>query len=93
MGRAGRDNNAASDILFYQSSDISKIVKHVSKDMKMFCLQNTCRRESITKFFDQEPSFEGSKCLCCDICKAKCSCNLLFIAGEEKVNVHNACRT
>lgn len=79
-GRAGRDNQPAKAILYYDKSDLK--VQHIQESMKAYC-RNTelCRRELLLKDFDQEetPSSNTDSvctCMCCDICSKKCSCQM-----------------
>ncbi len=74
IGRAGRDSLQSSATLLYQNSDISANVTHVTQDMKEFCKYMSCRRVKLMSYFNQESTFTGPKCLCCDVCKMSCSC-------------------
>ena len=79
-GRAGRDNQPAKAILYYDKSDLK--VQHIEESMKAYC-RNTglCRRELLLKDFDQKaapvPTINTvCTCTCCDICsKGFCLCH------------------
>lgn len=75
IGRAGRDNLQSFATLFFQSSDVSTNVTNVTLEMKQFCTEVMCRRKKLLAFFGQQPSYTGSRCLCCDVCKLTCDCD------------------
>ena len=79
-GRAGRDGQMAQATLYFTDMDLGQID---DTSMKEYCRNtDTCRRELLLKNFDTSTSDSVStsdsastKCLCCDICGAKCTCS------------------
>ncbi|XP_057299470.1 ATP-dependent DNA helicase Q1-like [Hydractinia symbiolongicarpus] len=51
IGRAGRSEQPATAILFYNNSDVSANKTNVDKNMKLYCQTSTCLREHIQKHF------------------------------------------
>ena len=78
-GRAGRDGTQATAILYYSKTDLR--AQHIEDSVKVYC-KNTdgCRRELILRDFDdcvvRSPNQESEcVCLCCDVCRTKCTCH------------------
>ena len=49
-GRAGRNGQASSAIIYVNKSDLSS--KTTSKEMKKYCVQQQCRRSILCSYFD-----------------------------------------
>lgn len=57
------------------------VVRDLEDNMKEYCAnKDSCRREMLLKHFDSATNLEHTlnviKCLCCDVCACKCSCQL-----------------
>ena len=72
-GRAGRNGQQSSAVLYMQSSDLKK-KKNISKDMVEYCIQGkSCRRALLCSYFDSNVT-DVSGCSCCDVCAKSCMC-------------------
>jgi ATP-dependent DNA helicase RecQ len=70
IGRAGRNGQQATAIMFYNNSDLANNRKGLSKDMVEFCRNSIgCLREHIVKFLGfNAPLYNGPPTLCCSNC-------------------------
>ncbi|XP_057299493.1 uncharacterized protein LOC130630113 [Hydractinia symbiolongicarpus] len=66
IGRAGRSEQPATAILFYNNSDVSANKTNVDKNMKLYCQTSTCLREHIQKHFAFKHELQEK---CCSICE------------------------
>ncbi|XP_057296121.1 uncharacterized protein LOC130625055 [Hydractinia symbiolongicarpus] len=66
IGRAGRSEQPATAILFYNNSDVSANKTNVDKNMKLYCQTSTCLREHIQKHFGFKHELQEK---CCSICE------------------------
>jgi superfamily II DNA helicase RecQ len=72
-GRAGRDPDSQCEatLLKYKRALGGK---NISKDMKVFCTTNKCRRVQLLGPFADDPKSRNPQHLCCDNCSALCRC-------------------
>ena len=73
-GRAGRDGQPATAILYFTNIELGRIENSA---MKEYCKNKvTCRREVLLKDFDGANTHNSSQsmCQCCDVCEVKCNC-------------------
>ncbi|XP_057297650.1 ATP-dependent DNA helicase RecQ-like [Hydractinia symbiolongicarpus] len=66
IGRAGRSEQPATAILFYNNSDVSANKTNVDKNMKLYCQTSTCLREHIQKHFGFKHELQEKCCLICE---------------------------
>ena len=74
-GRAGRDGNPASAILYHGGKGV--VARNIEDNMKEYCAnKEQCRRELLLKHFDGTFVRESnaSLCKCCDVCERMCKC-------------------
>lgn len=72
-GRAGRDGNPASAILYYGGMDFAGA--NITQQMRDYCkLKDTCRRAFLLNDFDVDEQPTTKDCKCCDVCALSCSC-------------------
>lgn len=73
-GRAGRDGELASALLFVTSSDLNNTKDHRLVD---YCKNtDTCRRKMLLQHFDQvDFQKDCTGCKCCDVCAVDCKCS------------------
>ena len=70
-GRAGRNGQMSSALLYLRKAD----VRTISKDMKDYCSNATkCRRAVLNSYFGYDATPATSGCTCCDICAVSCKC-------------------
>ena len=75
-GRAGRDGQPATAVLYYQGSDFAGLC--VGREVKDYCnLKEGCRRTFLLQDFDPDDSEPPPffPCKCCDICTRDCACS------------------
>ncbi len=85
-GRAGRDGNPASAILYYNNRDIAKNRAGMQDDIREFCSSdNFCLRSLLLKALDYEQNVPiKPPHLCCSVCKQKCNCSeCLYLLMEN----------
>ncbi len=71
-GRAGRDGNQASAILYYSNLDTCR--ENITQEIRDYCrLKGDCRRAFLLKEFDGS-DYKVVGCSCCDICSQSCHC-------------------
>ena len=71
-GRAGRNGQASSAVIYVNKSDLS--IRTTSKEMKNYCVQQQmCRRSILCSHFDCSTA-QVIGCACCDICSKNCEC-------------------
>lgn len=72
-GRAGRDGNTASAVLYYSNLDTCR--EHITQEIRDYCgLKTDCRRAFLLKDFDGT-ACKVVGCSCCDICTLSCKCS------------------
>ena len=73
-GRAGRDGQLASAVIFVAKADFKPQL--VDDDIRKYCeATDTCRRELLLQHFDKVDFRKHcSGCRCCDICSKNCTC-------------------
>ncbi|XP_033731720.1 ATP-dependent DNA helicase Q1-like [Pecten maximus] len=71
IGRAGRNGQPASALLYYNNSDISKARKGMSDEMINYCKNETsCSRTFLVQYFGfEQVLFNKSPVECCSNCK------------------------
>lgn len=72
-GRGGRDGKPCQAVIIRHSNSLSG---KISKDMKDYLIETTCRRKILLAVFDEEPTTLSSY-QCCDLCAKSylcCSC-------------------
>ena len=85
-GRAGRDGNRSSAILYYNNRNIGKNRVGMQEDMRNFCLNNdTCLRKLLLQSLDHEQDIIVEPLHnCCSVCEAQCKCPMcLHIPFEQ----------
>ena len=72
-GRAGRNGQPSSALLYVKRSDVKN--KTISNDMTEYCFQEKrCRRAVLCDYFDSNVT-DVSGCACCDICAKSYMCS------------------
>ena len=74
-GRAGRNGNNATSLLYYNSYDISKGKKALQPVMRHYVTTQACRRNVILRHFAASPPLMACGNNCCDNCKQACKCS------------------
>lgn len=84
-GRAGRDGYTACAMIMYSKADHQLASDTVMK----FCRnKDICRRQLLFEGFDKfdKINWPCCKCLCCDICKPKCCCDIMCTVDKDYIN-------
>jgi superfamily II DNA helicase RecQ len=78
-GRAGRDGQPATAILFYNNRDIAKNKPGMQEAVRHFCQSNgECLRTFLLTSLDANKKYVkpvSPKHLCCGVCKLQCDCS------------------
>ena len=71
-GRAGRNGEFASALLYVKKTDL----RYLSDEAKSYCLNQTiCRRKMLLSFFSSTSDYNFPiGCSCCDVCASACEC-------------------
>ena len=71
-GRAGRNGEFASALLYVKKTDL----RYLSDEAKSYCLNQTiCRRKMLLSFFSSTSDYNFPiGCSCCDVCVSACEC-------------------
>ena len=76
IGRAGRNGTSAEAVLYYTASDIACNVVGMENAIRTYCNSKGCYRQVLLNTYGFEPTPGIPKCRCCDLCEAKCNCEL-----------------
>ncbi|KAL5500654.1 hypothetical protein EMCRGX_G012248 [Ephydatia muelleri] len=80
-GRAGRNGQASSAVIYVNKSDLS--IRTTSKEMKNYCVQQQmCRRSILCSYFDCSTA-QVIGCACCDICSKNYQTNMSRCLGAK----------
>lgn len=71
IGRAGRDGQQSTAILYYNNSDLGNNVTYMTNEMREFCRTTECRRKCLLKNFDCKLALSMEQEYCCDNCDDK----------------------
>ena len=78
-GRAGRDGQPSTAVLFYNNHDIAKNKPGMQEDVRRFCQsQGECRRHLLLSLLDTDKkhfSLVSPKHLCCGVGNLECDCH------------------
>ena len=79
-GRAGRDGQQASAVLFYNNRDIAKNKPGMQETVRDFCQSKSeCLRSFLLTLLDTDKKYfkpVSPKHLCCSVCKLACHCHV-----------------
>ena len=76
IGRAGRQGQEASSLLYYSNRDIAKNLPGIQEDIIEFCSNTTeCLRGLLLAKFGFQTDGKATGCKCCSICAIKCRCD------------------
>jgi superfamily II DNA helicase RecQ len=79
-GRAGRDGEQATAILFYNNRDIAKNKPGMQEAVREFCRsEDKCLRDLLLASLDTDKKYFKPvfpKHLCCNVCKLACHCTV-----------------
>ena len=77
-GRAGRDGQPATAILYYNNRDISKNKRGMQEAIRNYCQsEGKCLRNMLLTMLDTDEKFMKTitpKHLCCGVCQLECDC-------------------
>ena len=78
-GRAGRDGQPATAVLYYNNYDIARNKPGMQNAIRTFCQSKCeCLRNILLTSLDTEPNYITPvfpKHLCCGVCELKCDCS------------------
>ena len=77
-GRAGRDGNSATAVLYYNNRDVAKNKVGMQEDIRDYCQsKGKCLRNMLLKSLDTDEKYMkplSPKHLCCSVCHEECDC-------------------
>ncbi|XP_028418072.1 uncharacterized protein LOC114542893 [Dendronephthya gigantea] len=77
-GRAGRDGNHATAVLYYNNRDVAKNKPGMQEDIRVYCQnRGTCLRYMLLKSMDTDERYIkplSPKHFCCSVCGEECDC-------------------
>lgn len=71
IGRAGRDGQQSTAILYYNNSDLGNNVTYMTNEVREFCRTTECRRKCLLKHYDCKLAVSIKEEYCCDNCDDK----------------------
>lgn len=74
-GRAGRDGDRSSALLYYNASDIGNNVSAMDNAMRDYCRSETCLRHAIANYFLYNIDERERNHDCCSVCMKQCTCS------------------
>jgi len=78
IGRAGRRNQEAEAVLYWNARDMASNVPGISGDIITYCKsEDCCLRKRLLSFYGYEPNVNAFKtiCACCSFCELSCDCS------------------